>query len=109
MMQFSSDGEVQVAINIVNRRIFFDVIERHVKDSERISSWFYQEEIHDKFLETFAPHADRTLGIYEFLVGSGCVKFYYVLECGQHVSDSIDMCEFVNFCERIWNDSQKTK
>jgi hypothetical protein len=56
----------------------------------------------DSFIKTFVKFTDPLFfGVTNIYFGSETVKFNYVLMCGQHVSDSIKLEEFVEWLETL--------
>lgn len=61
----------------------------------QIASTVYDNE--DLFMEKFAKYGDTLMGLNGIYFGSETIKFNYILECGQHIGDSIKIGEFVEW------------
>ena len=55
----------------------------------------------DSFLEDFAKGQKTMMGVVGIWFNSENVKFNYILDSGQHMTDSITNTEFKKFIEKI--------
>lgn len=63
----------------------------------------------DTFMDKFAPHADTLMGLCGVYFSPEIVKFYYILESGKHIVDSIKIEEFMEWLGTLNIENDKSK
>jgi hypothetical protein len=68
-----------------------------IEQLKKLEDLVYERE--ESFLKRFSFNKDLLIGLAGIWFNSNTIKIYYILDCGQHITDNISWTDFNNWLE----------